>query len=269
LYRSPAQPGGDLARKDEKMPSRIVADLKIGEIAAIVQRASEALHGLRPAPKVDEAKLRSEVEDLLSAIGIAHDGSEDALLFAGLSSEDMTHKELAKQCRLIAEADDPLDRSIFHGGVRTELTDKLRMKWTSRRHRRRLNRPHILLGMTSDFLSDSERSDIKEAALELEAYHLAQVRRERPTKIDQDTALDGLADIFLAHTCSSQHRDELPHSVRSHFIRFCHAVLRPFFPLTEVSPKALSNRWQKLRTQHQTSPIHLRSSTPPDQMQRG
>lgn len=251
------------------MPSRNLADLPIGEITAIVQRASGALHGLRLAPKVDEAKLRSDIEDLLSATGIAHDGSEDALLFASLSAEDMTHKELAKQCRLIAQADDPLDRSIFHGVVRTELMDKLRIKWTSRHHRRRLNRPHILLGMTSDFLSDSERSDIKEAALELEAYHLAQVRRERPTKIDQDTALDGLADIFLIHTCSSQHRDELPHSVRSHFIRFCHAVLRPFFPLTEVSPKALSNRWQKLRTRHETSLVRLRSSAASDEMQRG
>jgi hypothetical protein len=251
------------------MASHNLVDLPVGEIATIVRRASESLHGPRLAPKVDESKLRSDVEDLLSAIGIAHDGSEGALRFAALSSEDMTHTELARQCRLIAEADDPLDRSIFHGVVRTELTDKLRIKWTSRPHRRRLNRPHILLGMTSDFLSDSERSDIKEAALELEAYHLAHVRRERPIKLDQDTALDGLADIFLNHTCSSQHRYELPHSVRSHFVRFCHAVLRPFFPLTEVSPKALSNRWKKLRTQHETILVHLQSSAASDEMQTG
>lgn len=248
------------------MPSRNVADLAVSEITVVVQRAGETLHGSRFAPNVDEAKLRSEIDDLLSAIGLAHDGGEGALRFASLSSEDMTQKELASQCRLIAEADDPLDRSVFHGIVSTELADKLRIKWTSRRHRR-LNRPHVLLGMTTDLLSDSERSEIKMAALELEAYHLAQVRRERPIKIDQDTALDGLAEIFLTHIRSSEHRYKLPHSVRSHFIRFCHAVLRPFFPLTEVGPKALSNRWKKLKTEHETSLVHLQSAAASDEMQ--
>jgi hypothetical protein len=212
------------------MASHNLVDLPIGEITAIVQRANEDGHGARFAPKIDEAKLRIDLEDLLSAVGIAHDGSEGALLFTTLSTVDLTHKELARQCRAITEAGDPLDRRIFHGTVRVELTDKLRSKWTSRRHYRRLNRPHILLGVTSDFLTETERADIKEAALELEAYHLAQIRRERPTKVDQDTVLDGLADTFLTHTWSSQHRYELPHSVRSHFINFCHAVLRPFFP---------------------------------------
>jgi hypothetical protein len=59
--------------------------------------------------------------------------------------------------------------------------------------------------------------------------------------------------LFVSYTESQGHRYELPHSVRSHFIQFCHAVLRPFFGLTEVSPKALSNRWNNLRKQHRLS----------------
>jgi len=70
------------------------------------------------------------------------------------------------------------------------------------------------------------------------------------------TLLDGLADIYLKHTGSSKHPYEPPHSVRSHFIRFSYAVLRPFFSPTEVSPKALSNRWSNLRKQHLTPQVY-------------
>ncbi|HET9396331.1 MAG TPA: hypothetical protein VFO36_09765 [Nitrospiraceae bacterium] len=220
------------------MASQSLADLSIGEVTAVVQRANQVSHGVRLAPKIDQAKLRTDVDDLLSAVGIANDGSEGALLFAALSATDLTHKELAKQCRAIAEAEDPLDRRICYGTVLAELIDKLRSKWTSRRHRRRLNRPHVLLGVTSDFLTDTERADIKEAALELKAYHLAQIRRERPTKCDQDTLLDGLADIFLSHTGSSQHRYELPHSVSLPFYPFLSCGAAAFLPADGAQPQS-------------------------------
>ena len=64
----------------------------------------------------------------------------------------------------------------------------------------------MVLGVTSDFLTERERADIKEFALQLAAYHQAQIKRQRPVKIDQDTLLDGLADIYLKHTGSSKHR---------------------------------------------------------------
>jgi hypothetical protein len=247
------------------MASQNLADLDMHAVCEVIRRANEAVRGANRAPRIDKPKLRSEIEDLLSAVGIANDGSESAVYFAYLSGSDPTHEELARQFRAIAASDDLLDRRICHGTALAELNAKARSEWTNRRHHRRLNRPHMLLGVTSDFLTQIERTDLKKFALELAAYHQAQIKRERPTKIDQDTLLDGLADIYLSHTNSSQHRYELPHSVRSHFIQFCHTVLRPFFPLTELSPKALSNRWKGLKKQHFTPRLNPRFFMPADE----
>jgi hypothetical protein len=243
------------------MTSQNLTDLAISEITSILQRANEAAHGVRFAPTINETKLRIEVEDLLSAVGIANDGRENAILFANPPVPDATHEQLARQLRAVAASDDPLDRRISYGIALAELSNKLLGKWASRHHHRRLNRPHTLPGITFDVLTEAERADVREAALELVAFHEAQIRRGSPTKTAQDTLLDGLADIYLSHTGSSQHRYELPHSVRSHFIQFCHAVLRPFFPLTEVSPKALSNCWIKLKRRHFTPRLNPQFAT--------
>jgi hypothetical protein len=247
------------------MASRNLADLDMRAVCEVIRCANEAVRGANRAPRIDEPTLKNEIEDLLCAVGIANDGSESAVLFANPPVPDATHEDLVKQHLAIAASDDPLDRRICYGTALAELNAKARSKWTSRRHNRRFNRPHMLLGVTSDFLTQIERADIKEFAFELAAYHQAQIRRERPAKIDQDTLLDGLADIYLSHTNSAQHRYELPHSIRSHFIRFCHAVLRPFFPLTELSPKALSNRWNGLKKQHYKPRLNPRFSMPADE----
>lgn len=217
--------------------------LQVEEVAGIISRANGHV-------AIDLAELKREIEDLLCAVGTANDGSEDAHLFANPPVPDASDLELVKQFRAIAASDDPLDRSICHGVALAKLEAAARRKWTSRRYNRLINRPYMLLGVTSDFLTAAERADIKQFACELANFHQAQIKRQRPVKIDQDTLLDGLADIYLKHIGSSKHPYELPYSVRSHFIRFCHAVLQPFFPQTEVSLKALSNRWLKLKQQH-------------------
>jgi hypothetical protein len=233
------------------MAAATLSALEMEEVAGIMSRAT------RDAA-IDIPELSREIDDLLSAVGTANDGSEDAILFANPPVPDASHLDLVKQFRAIAASDDPLNRRICYGVALAELNAAAYSKWTSRRYKRLINRPHMLLGVTSDFLTEEERSDIKLFAIELATYHQAQIKRQRPTKIDQDTLLDGLADIYLKHTGSSKHPYELPHSVRSYFILFCHAVLRPFFPLTEVSPKALSNRWKNLKKQHFTQWIEPR-----------
>jgi hypothetical protein len=227
------------------MASRNLADLAMKEISEVVQRATRASH-------FDEATLKSELEDLLSAVGTANDGSEDVLRFANPPVPDASHLDFVKEFRAIAVSDGPLDPSIYSRMALAKLNEAARCEWTSRRYKRRVNRPDRLLSVTSEFLTEAERADVRRFALELAAYHQAQIKRQRPAKIDQDTLLDGLADIYLKHTGSSKHPYELPHSVRSNFVLFCHAILRPFFPLTEVSPKALSNRWNNLKKQHFT-----------------
>jgi hypothetical protein len=85
------------------MASQNLADLVMSDVTAILQLANEAIHGARFAPTIDETKLRIELEELLSAVGIANDGSESAIRFANPLVPDATHKQLAKQLRAILD----------------------------------------------------------------------------------------------------------------------------------------------------------------------
>jgi hypothetical protein len=231
---------------------------QLDELTAILWRAS-------PRVGINSKELKRDIEDLLSAVGITNDGSQRALDFEKAAEEESSHAELVQQFLKIASSDDPLDPQICHGLALAELNAAARRKWTSRRYRRLINRPHMLLGITSDFLTESERSDIQQFARELAGYHQAQIKRQRPHKGEQDALLHGLADIFLRHTGSSKHPYELPHSLRSYFMLFCHAVLQPFFHLTEASPKALSRRWQDLKNQQYAPPKDPRFAGSPDE----
>ena len=68
-----------------------------------------------------------------------------------------------------------------------------------------------------------------------------------PRKSDQDTLMLGLAEIVLELAELDHGRGELPYTMASWFIRFCHRALRPFFAHTEVTPAALSARWKRLK----------------------
>ena len=50
----------------------------------------------------------------------------------------------------------------------------------------------MLLGVTSDFLTETERADIKEFALQLAAYHQAQIKRQRPQRATRTRCSMGL-----------------------------------------------------------------------------
>ncbi len=87
-------------------------------------------------------------------------------------------------------------------------------------------------------------------ALHLANFHQSFVRRGQPNKSDQDTLLDGIADIYVEFAKLDCHRYDLPHAENSRFIQFTYWALRPFFGLTEASLKAISKRWKRLKDAH-------------------
>ena len=76
------------------------------------------------------------------------------------------------------------------------------------------------------------------------------VRGSTERASDQDTLLDGIADIYVEFAKLDCHRYDLPHAENSHFIQFTYRALRPFFGLTEASLKAISKRWKRLKDAH-------------------
>ena len=230
----------EVAITPPEMGASSYSQREIVRLAEILRRAGRAV-------SVDRGELESDLLGLLEAVGRTDNGTEFGIEFRRLSSAGPSHAELAKQFHLLSAADNPLDPRLYSGTVAAELNAKARLKWSSRTRRRRLNRPHPICGTRWELLSEDDQGLVREMTRELARYHQSFVRREAPTKVDQDTLVAGLADIFIDFARMDCGRYELPHAERSHFIRFAHCALRPFFGSTEVSAKSLSRRWQRLK----------------------
>lgn len=217
------------------------------ELAAILERRIPDLN-------IAYDDLESELLDLMRAVGRKVDGSQEAIWFRELALDDPSHDELDKQFRTIAEADDPLHASICFETAYAELNAAVRRRWNERGQRDRMDRPVSLLGKTSDMLSCEEIEDVRETARHLAQFHQSLVRAGAPNKIDQDTLLEGIADIFVRFAQLGCHPYELPHSKDSRFITFAFLAIRPFFPVTEASKSAISKRWKRLKDKFQDLP---------------
>jgi len=222
------------------------ADDTLDRLVQILERSCEGL-------SVDPSFLKRDLKDLFEAVGLSVDDSQEARLFRELVNGEPIHAALAKLFRRLARARDPFADKADYQLALPELNAKTRVHWAGRIRRGELGRAHPLLGVRWADLSDGERQDVRQIARELAHYHQSFVRRGMPFKNDQSTLLDGLADIFVDFTRFELHRYDLPHAEHSRFIQFAHLALRPFFCTTEVSAKALSRRWRRLKDAHHRS----------------
>jgi hypothetical protein len=222
------------------------ADRTLERLVTILGRAREGA-------SVDPALLARDLGDLLEAVGLPVDDSEEAQWSRELSQGEPTHATLAKLFRRIARARNPFADEADYRIALPELNAKARVYWAQRICRGAPGRVHPLLGVRWTDLGDGERADVTQMARELARYHQSFVKRGMPFKNGQNTLLDGLADIFVHFTRFELHRYDLPHAEQSYFIQFAHLALRRFFPTTEVTAKALSRRWNRLKDGHHRS----------------
>lgn len=215
---------------------------QLEHLAAIIERTA-------PGVTVSREDLGQHLLDLLGAVGI-DDGTEYAAAFREFAALEPSHAELAERFRAIAVADDPLNSELCSGIVLGKLNTAARGKWARRMSNGLINRPHPLRGISSDMLSDKDLAEVREMALHLANFHQSFVRRGQPNKSDQDTLLDGIADIYVEFAKLDCHRYDLPHAKNSRFVKFVHLALRPFFGLTEASLASISKRWKRLKDAH-------------------
>ena len=216
---------------------------QLEHLAAIIERAA-------PGVTVSREDLKQHLLDLLWAVGRANDGTEYSIAFQEFAALEPSHAELAERFRAIAASDDPLNPELCSGIVLAELNAAARGKWARRIRKGLINRPHPLRGISSDMLSEENLAEVREMALHLVDYHQSFVRRGQPNKSDQNTLLDGIANIYVEFAKLNCHRYDLPHAENSRFIQFAYRALRPFFGLTEASLKAISKRWKRLKDAH-------------------
>jgi hypothetical protein len=206
--------------------------------------------------------LERHLSDLVHAVGLRIDDSEQAEVWRTLQENEPPRAELAKLFRRMARAKDPFANRADFDLALPQLHAKARVRWARRIRRGELGRAHPLLGVRWTDLSVSERADVREMARERARYHQSFVKRSPPFKDDQNTLLDGLADIFVHSTGFELHRYDLAHGERARFIQFAHLALRPFFGTTEVTAKALTERWERLKNAHRRKPTRRLRRTP-------
>jgi hypothetical protein len=100
-------------------------------------------------------------------------------------------------------------------------------------------------------LPPKEQQEVRALARHLARYHTGLVRRGRAKQGALDTALSGLAEIYVSHTGLQKHPHELPHAEASLFIDFCATALAlGLVPVSSRTPQALSRRWKRLKELH-------------------
>lgn len=217
---------------------------QLEELASLIRKASGDL-------TVSRHELEIRLTDLMRAVGRPIANDEYAADFGNLGEGDLSHSDLSKRFQAIAIAGDPLDPDLCNGIVLTKLNHAARAKWARRFKTEGINRPHPIRGLRAEDLTAEELSDVKEMAAHLAQYHRSFVRREQPRKIDQDTLIEELADIFCEFAGLTTDRYKLGHAVGSHFVRFAYSAMRPFFELTEASLASISKRWKRLKDRNE------------------
>ncbi len=216
---------------------------QLEHLAAIIERAA-------PGVTVSREDLKQHLLDLLWAVGRANDGTEYSIAFQEFAALEPSHAELAERFRAIAASDNPRNPELCSGIVLAEMNAAARGKWARRIRKGLINRPHPLRGISSDMFSDKDLAEVREMALHLANFHQSFVRRGQPNKSEQDTLLDGIADIYVEFAKLDCHRYELPHAKNARFVKFVYLALRPFFGLTEASLASISKRWKRLKDAH-------------------
>lgn len=201
-----------------------------------------------PSAETKLTRLREDLADLLIAVGVTDDGTAVGILFRAQANAPVDHAALARQFAKISASRAPLDHPFCVGTVRQDLYAAARWRWPHlARAEDQQHGKALLRGRSTKFLSACDPKELNELALGLARYHQSFVRRQRPTKDSLDTLLEALGDIYASVTDYPWHRHHLPHSVNSRFVQFCRLVMEPFFDPSEVTSKAISNRWKRLK----------------------
>ena len=194
---------------------------------------------------------REELEDdllsLLYATGLAHDGSDASAYWREATNEGPTHMQLQSRYRRMSKASNPLAPTVCRPELHPGFNAMLRHRWAARWRRQGRHAEPSLRILDWNSLLIAEKEEIRRIARHLAWYHGQFIRRGREQKTDLDTALMGLADIFLSFTALPGDRYNLPHSRETFFIQFAVLALEPVALHFEVSDSALSRRWERVK----------------------
>jgi len=184
--------------------------------------------------------------EIIYAIGLATDGTEQSRLWQEFSSHEPSHKTERDDLLQLAEAEDPFAL------VRRDRTLSLLLRNSVGLHRaggrwRKAGYSLSSLRKTDwNSLSTAEQTEFRKMLDDAAGYQARLVRRGPVQKTRLDTALLDLADLYLSWTGQTVARHHVPYAAESRFIQFAVAALEPVGQYFEVSRSALSGRWERI-----------------------
>lgn len=233
-------------------------NLVLKKIAAILRAEAPKL--------VVRKKLLRELDRrifaLLGAIGANVSDDEHSVALREASDAIPSPRQRAEEFRRIARADNPLDPAVCSPDALVRMEALARERWAEILEHVPHNRAYNLIHVDWDMLPRWQQGNVRKIARDLAAKYQSQVGQGAPQKTDQNALLVDLADIFLSVTGQQIDRLELPHEPDSRFIKFVRAVAEEFFPDTETSPRALSNRWLRWKEHSNSKPTPITAARP-------
>lgn len=220
-------------------------------------------HIQRQNPKavVDPYKLQEELLDVLAAVGRPVEDTEFSVAFREAVERKPGHVFYAQVYRAMAKGKNPLHPRWFNGIVAVEMELQAAIVWRKRVPNDMRRYP--LIGRKFASFTSEAQADLRKMALHLAHYHASQFNAGAAQKSQQDCALMELADIFLrAAQLHRTSRFALPPSPNGRFIKFANVAMAPYFPATEVTPGALSQRWKRIVEHHGTKPGRRKMFSP-------
>lgn len=197
--------------------------------------------------KIYSKMVEQSLLEVLHAIGLAADGTEESGLWQEFSAEDEpSHKADRDGFLQLATADDPFELAQSDRRLSDLLSrDATLRRFAQQRRKTSNSQAPIWRGYWGSF-SPEEQAEIRKSLKTSARYHDSLIRRGRVQKTKLDTALLELADLFLSWTEQTIARHHVQYSSQSRFIQFAVAALLPAAAYFEVSSSALSGRWERI-----------------------
>ncbi|MHC4804532.1 MAG: hypothetical protein ACYTFF_20860 [Planctomycetota bacterium] len=197
--------------------------------------------------EIDSKMVEQSLLEVIHAIGLAADGTEESGLWQEFSAEDEPSHQADRDGFLqLTAADDPFELAQSDRRLSDLLSRDATLRRFAQQRRKTSNSQAPIWRGFWGSVSPEEQAEIRKSLKTSARYHDSLIRRGRVQKTKLDTALLELADLYLTWTEQTIARHHVPYSSQSRFIQFAVAALQPAAAYFEVSSSALSGRWERV-----------------------
>lgn len=218
---------------------------QIERIMAILDRAS----GGR---QIDREEVAQSLLEIIYAIGLTTDGTEQSRLWQEFSSHEPSHKTVRDGFLRMTRAEDPFALARRDRRLSSLLSRGVGLRRIAGRWRKPGYSQASIRKTDWMSLSAVDQAEFRKMLEDSASYYARFVKRGRVQKSKLDTALLDLADLYLSWTGQTVARHHVPYAAESRFIQFAVAALEPVGWYFEVSDAALSGRWERIVVHERT-----------------